>query len=750
MRVFHYAIVPINRNEKAKTSVNAEVRKPEHQTIHSYFRDKGHEIFQYILPFSPEINFGGAMHSPVQSIKLLIFLLSTILFADLRSGFIQSSDGEPVGYAIITDKSKTNWTVSDQNGYYSHNFNTEPGDTLYIRRLGYETAFLIISDEYSNPFILQSKAIPLESVTVEKPSRPFDLPENTVILNHQESGFLPGYLPGLGWNSYGGRTGNQSLYFDGGQSGHTKILFENISITDPQSGGSDITLIPQTLIRQATLYSTPGVYFGSGVIDGAINLNSKPQNDNEIKLIAGSFGYRQSQLTLSFMDSPFKLSLDTGVMKDRGDYFINNGRESIKRENNNINQTFGLIRSEFHYGQQTQFSALLMTTNTSRGISGSEDWLTPLARRKDNFTIGKLNAVYLNTHGHLGITLTQFKNVQTYNDENPNWPIHSKHEPKNSGIHLNWVHRFNKTFLNQTMLELKNEKITSTDVGDHSRSLKSLITRGSLKMSDRIKVTPTLRYDISSDYHQNITGDLRLTFQKETGDIFRVSGGTAYREPTLNDLFWPEGMFESGNPQLEPEHSQIISLDWTTSLFSSGGLQFRFTDRLTNNLIQWAENENGVWSPENIASAKRLSIVISGELGLSTLPVKIGWNTNFFKTKNLTTGKPLQYIPSIQGFINTKIPLNNASISGLIYYCGKRPYTVKNWNSIEVDKFMGSYFRFDINVDYILPILNNDLNLELALKNVFNKDIRTLPKYPEPGQNWTISINYTPTNLFSR
>ena len=63
---------------------------------------------------------------------------------------------------------------------------------------------------------------------------------------------------------------------------------------------------------------------------------------------------------------------------------------------------------------------------------------------------------------------------------------------------------------------------------------------------------------------------------------------------------------------------------------------------------------------------------------------------------------------------------------------------------------MDFFSRFDLSVNYILSVLDNNLNLELAVNNVFNEDIRSLPNYPEPGQNWTISINYTPKYLFYR
>ncbi len=681
------------------------------------------------------------------------FLLLAISFAKIKVGYLQSSNGEPISYAVITDSSKSNWTVSDQNGLFSHNFNTVIGDTLFIKRLGYKSSFFIVSQNYSQTYIMQSETLTLASVTVEESFYPFDLPEKTIIINKSQPGYLPGYLPGLGLNSYGGRAGNQSLIFDGGQPVHTKILFENIPITDPQLGITDLTLIPETLIHQITLFPTSGVYFGSGAIDGAINLNSSSSYDNQIKISAGDFGYRQTHLKLSFVDAPFKLSLNTGIMKDNGNYLIDSHNGPIKKENNDFKQTFGMIKSEFHIGQQAQISALALKTISARGIAGSESSPSHFARRNDDLILGKLSAVYLKNDGHLGITLSQFKNIQTYKDGNPDWPIDSEHKPQTKTIHLNLVQRYYPNFLSQTLLELKEESIMSTDVGDHIRSFQSLITRGLWKVSEKIKLTPTIRIDISPGDHEHWTGDLRYTFQKTNNEHIRISGGTAFREPTLNDLFWPEGVYEKGNINLEGEQTQMVSLDWTKSLSQIGIFQLRVTNRLTKNLIQWAEVESGIWSPENIASAKRLSIVLSGEHSSNWFPGTFGWNANFFKTRDIQTKKPLNHIPFFQSSVNTVITLNKISINGLVYYCGKRPYASIEYNEnlgfLDIDKHMGAFIRFDLNIGYILSNFNSNLKLEFVINNIFNEDIRSLPDYSEPGRYWSISINYNPINLFS-
>lgn len=680
-----------------------------------------------------------------KTIAVLIFFFCGILWANLKSGIIYSSYGEPVAYASVTDKSKTNWTTSNTNGFFNYNFSAEMGDTLLVNRVGYKEKYFILTESDFHYIELIPKIITLPLVTVEKLKHPFDIPDKTVNLNSE---FIPGVLPALGWNTYGGRAGNQTLFFDGGKSVHTKILFENVSMTDPQNGGTDLTIIPQGLIRTGTIYSIPGVYFGSGVIDAAVNLTGQTNAKNEVKISSGSFGYKLTQFTFSFMENPLKLSLTAGKSKDDGNFLIDSSNGMIDRRNNDMNQYYGMISSDLQINDHLQLYALLLTTNTERGIAGSEDWLTPHARREDKHTIAKLSAIHLNKRGYLGLTLSGIKNIQLYEDNNPDWPISSKHEPETKVVNLNWVHRINLTVLTQTLYEYKNENISSTDVGIHTRSLHSLVTRGSWTPSKRFKFTPTLRYDHSIGLHKQFTKDLRANILTGINSNLQISAGTAFREPTLNDLYWPD----VGDPNLDPEYSHIKSLNWTKTFLKHNKLEIRVTDRKTKNLIQWNENEDGIWSPENIASTQRTSLVISGKLKLNTVPVTVDWNANYHKTKDLKTGTPLYYIPSFQGFLNVIIPYNIISLNGLIYFYGKRSYTVTEydeyWNSITIEKHMNPFIRFDLSANYKFPFLNNQFNLEIAVKNLLNEDTRTFPNYPDPLQNWTVSIIYIPTSSF--
>jgi vitamin B12 transporter len=83
------------------------------------------------------------------------------------------------------------------------------------------------------------------------------------------------------------------------------------------------------------------------------------------------------------------------------------------------------------------------------------------------------------------------------------------------------------------------------------------------------------------------------------GVRFHLSGGTAFRPPTLNDLYWPAG----GNEDLRPEEAWEAALGfaWETPVEPTiyGDLFYRET----TDLIAWQPDETGLfWSPENVDS----------------------------------------------------------------------------------------------------------------------------------------------------
>jgi len=107
---------------------------------------------------------------------------------------------------------------------------------------------------------------------------------------------------------------------------------------------------------------------------------------------------------------------------------------------------------------------------------------------------------------------------------------------------------------------------------------------------------------VRADYHgafgTHLTGDVGLDADLEELRL-RLSTGTAFRPPTLNDLYWPTG----GNPDLRPEEAWEVDggFDWEPS--DAPALYGDVFYRETTDLISWQPDETGLWwTPQNVDS----------------------------------------------------------------------------------------------------------------------------------------------------
>ncbi len=61
------------------------------------------------------------------------------------------------------------------------------------------------------------------------------------------------------------------------------------------------------------------------------------------------------------------------------------------------------------------------------------------------------------------------------------------------------------------------------------------------------------RWDDPSDFDGQVTGRAGVVYELPTRTTLRLTGGQAYRAPSLNDLYWPSDSWAQGNVELETE-----------------------------------------------------------------------------------------------------------------------------------------------------------------------------------------------------
>ena len=104
------------------------------------------------------------------------------------------------------------------------------------------------------------------------------------------------------------------------------------------------------------------------------------------------------------------------------------------------------------------------------------------------------------------------------------------------------------------------------------------------------------RYDIPSDFEKVFSPNLGLIYHLDSDLSLKLNYGKAYRAPTFNDLYWPDG----GNKDLKPEKGESIEGGLALTGRKISGQVFIFR-REVKNLISWQPlGENGLWQPFNL------------------------------------------------------------------------------------------------------------------------------------------------------
>lgn len=674
-----------------------------------------------------------------QGIIVLLFVAFAMADAPI-TGQVFSANGNPLAYAVIVDNTGQNWVIADENGQFNYHFSTGIGDTLSVSRYGYQADNLIVSNKSFYTIALLPQPIERENVTVVGRNQSFpgqiintyrknignDNPQNV----YQQ-------IPGITIRSYGGKAGITTISTNGSPAVNTKILLDDIDLTSVQNGGTDLSQIPETFISQITVANSPGIFYGSGAVDGVLRIS--PQNQQSyFSASLGSFGFGSFSGNINKNWSKWSANLSAGYLKDDGNFKYSVEDSSITRSNNDFERKFVALRATGRLSEKSNLSTMLLESQQKRGVAGSLDWASPEARRDDNLQLGALTYNQLHTNGYSKVQLSYRRSLENYNDPNPWWPIKSEHDVRGTALkiqhHRNILNDITGTFL----YEGKLEKLESTDVGDRQRKTNSIASIITIPIWDNFNIIPALRLDRAGSNRLQPTVDLRLTYLNLRGIEIEYHFGTGFRYPTFNDLYWQPG----GNPDLDPEKSRYQIIKYKLYLNDNylNNIYFNIGDRYTDDLIQWVPIDESfyIWQPQNIASSRRTNFTIGSQINLENLPLQIALHATYQKTKDIDLDKPLLYAPELIGYAGVVYSSSIIQISLNAHYTGER---ISSYGHPD-DELLPSYIQTNAALQYQLPIFGNQLSLMLHIDNILDKQFETINGYPEPGSAIRFGLKY--------
>ena len=242
---------------------------------------------------------------------------------------------------------------------------------------------------------------------------------------------------------------------------------------------------------------------------------------------------------------------------------------------------------------------------------------------------------------------------------------------------------------------------------------------------DRLVLAPVVRYDWSSDYAAGLSVMATARWQFLDALELRASGGSSYRAPTFNELYWPYvdygyGYSYQGNPSLKPETAWSADLGAKLEL---GVLELSCSGfaRYVDNLIV----SNGSM-PVNLDKA--FVPGASSELSYSLGAFKLTANYEFLYPLDVSAAASLADATPIKAFSAHKV---NAAIA---YRSGAFDATagLRYWSSYNKTTDMPAVFIADIGASYKVA---KKVTLALNVDNLFDASYEVIADYPMPGRS---------------
>ena len=684
----------------------------------------------------------------MKKIYILLTILFTNLFGQTFTGFVKDVSGTEISYVIVEElnskSEERNWTISDKNGNFSINVMNE--SSVLFQRIGFKDVIVKPEERLNKSIIMVKENISLKKVDVYGKKKEGYLRDKTSLNNlsiYSKGGSL-NQIPSLELRTYGGYAGVTSASFDGGYARHTKVLYNGVDLTDAMNGQVDLSTLPSFALSSINYRLNSGTRFGSGSIDGSININNDFL-DNNVFYSVGDFGFSQYGANYSINRKTSKRNISFGKTSYDGDYkYTDSTGNKIKRLNNYLDQFFLSVDRQFVIREDFLVYIFTLRTENVRGAAGSTTFPSDNATRKDDFELFSLSFNKFFDNGSLDLYMNRSNNYQEFDDSEGSFPVYSEHELDYSVFGLRGNHTINSSFNYEAAFNVKSERVDSRELQKEELETTSFSFVGNYVNTEHdFKVSPSLRYD-SRVENKKTTYNLGFEAINQFIDSgssydFNLDVGSSFQFPTMNDLFWPDGLYSGGNPDLKPEESEYLALSISNeSLIGKVKVTASFKDY--ENLILWQPNESFKYVPINVSSAERTSYNFQYLKDFSDLHMQLTYNVYDSLDKDID--EKLLYVPDSSASLLLVYKLNNLTHYSLNYkFVGDRILQYGSSFAEQVnDKSFG---LLSLGVSNVFNWIGEDsVMLNMTVDNLLDEDYISTIGYPEPGRSIKFTLEY--------
>jgi vitamin B12 transporter len=546
--------------------------------------------------------------------------------------------------------------------------------------------------------------------------------------------------PGVEYTASGGAGSSMGLLIRGANSEHTLVLIDGMRVNSATLGTTSLSRIPLSQIDHIEILRGPAsALYGSEAIGGVVQIFTK-QGDGPAAFNAeAAYGtYDTSRLSagVSGQNNGLKYSLQASFDNTGGFSNISNNKSSAYNPDKdgfrnssfsgnlayrfNSNHEIGLntLVSDGRNRYDGGYSATTAAIDYRNDIAVSSyslysrNQILPMWKSTIRMGRGTDDASYASNGVQTSFVRTDQDQVAWQND--------IKLPLGNALLAAEW---------------LKQRLSASQAFSQMERSINSVLGGWSAAAGAHRWQVNARHDDISQTGAKN-TGSLAYGYQITDAVRANASMGTAYKAPSMNDLYFPNTPFVGrGNPNLKPElaRNREVSLHYETARDHASVTYFN--NRITD-LIQWSEAPPAgsyFYVPQNVAAAKITgwTLAYKGSFG----PLALRSSLDLQDPRDTGTGLLLARRARQRASVGADYITGVWTLGGELSANGERYSDSANLQR------MGGYTLANLSVLYRL---DRDVSLFGRINNLFDKKYELVTDYGVPGINALVGIRYQP------
>jgi outer membrane cobalamin receptor len=518
-----------------------------------------------------------------------------------------------------------------------------------------------------------------------------------------------------------------SVSIRGSEAGQVLVLLDGVRLNSAQMGMFDLGNLPvavEDIERVEILRGPASALYGSNAMGGVVQIFTRKATSEPATRLSYSEG-RHDTREVSFATSGTKgdLRYQLGAAREHS----NGYRDNSEFDQTTLNAAVGFTLPG---GYDVNFSGYQLDKDTE--IPGPTYWLTPEANQQDEVT--HLALALTGPVGPLKILArpTYSRHRNDFENSDPYDPQDDRHTLETIGIELQGEMTEGRHLL-VVGGDYYRDDLDSTANGEVDQDRWALFGQYEFQYSSRLAFLLGLRHDAHSDFSDETSPRAGARFNLTDSTRLRISGGKAYRAPTLNDRFWPDTGWVKGNPDLDPETSWEYEVAVDQELGQLGRITVAGFDRYVDDLIKWAPDQNWVWTPTNLTNARILGAEVNVTLRPASL-LGMGLNYTYLHPQDRDTDEYI--VGKLRHEVNGYIEVGPAwdailRLDGSYYNYYEDPMRTSN----------DSFAVFDATLTKTLLVgATTELELTLAVKNLLDKDYEDTPGFPMPPRQWFAGV----------